>query len=93
MTTEMTPITENSAGEQMLEGERGPLHALEEKIAHLLNKYQTVKKERDELVAALDLEREKTFSLERKMESLSQDKEKVKERIDQLLQRLKGIEI
>jgi chromosome segregation ATPase len=84
---------ENRTGEQMPEGERSPLHALEEKIAHLLNRYQTIKKERDELAAALDLEREKTFSLERRMESLSQDKEKVKAKIDQLLQRLKGIEI
>ncbi len=93
MTTEIASNLENLIGEQLLEGDRGPLYALEEKIAHLLNKYQMIKKERDELVMALDLEKEKTISLERKMESLSQDKEKVKARIDQLLQRLKGIEI
>ena len=93
MTTEIASTLDNSTGEPLLEGDRGPLYFLEEKIAHLLNKYQMIKKERDELAMALDLEKEKTISLERKMESLSQDKEKVKARIDQLLQRLKGIEI
>jgi chaperonin cofactor prefoldin len=41
---------------------------------------------------ALDQEREKGRSLGKRLETLSQDKEKVKTRIDQLLHRLKGID-
>ncbi len=76
-----------------LEKERGPLEKLEEKIGNLLLKYEDLKKERDELAAALDREKERGRRLGKEMESLSQDKEKVKGRIDQLLQRLKGIDI
>jgi hypothetical protein len=75
----------------VLEEERGLLGNLEEKIGHLLIKYQELKKERDELAVALDVEREKMVQLEKKF--LSQDREKVKARIDQLLHRLKGIDI
>jgi chromosome segregation ATPase len=77
----------------VLEEERGLLGNLEEKIGHLLIKYQELKKERDELAVALDVEREKMVQLEKKLEFLSQDREKVKARIDQLLHRLKGIDI
>jgi len=75
------------------EEERGLLGDLEEKIGYLLMKYQELKNERDELAAALGLEKEKMIRLERKLELFSQDKEKVKTRIDQLLHRLKGVGI
>ena len=75
------------------EEEREFLGNLEEKIGHLLMKYQELMKERDELAAELDAEREKRIRLEKKMELLSQDREKVKTRIDQLLHRLKSIDI
>jgi chromosome segregation ATPase len=75
------------------EEERGPLGDLEERVGHLLKKYQGIKKERDDLAAALDVEKEKMSRLEKKMEMLSQDREKVKTRIDQLLHRLKSVDI
>jgi len=75
------------------EEERGFLGNLEEKVGHLLIKYQELLKERDELAAELDGEREKRVRLEKKMEFLSQDREKVKTRIDQLLHRLKSVDI
>ena len=75
------------------EDEQGLLRDLEEKIGYLLIKYQELKNERDELAVALDVEREKMIRLEKKLELLSQDREKVKTRIDQLLHRLKGVEI
>jgi len=77
----------------VLEEERGLLGNLEEKIGHLLIKYQELKKDRDELAVTLGLEREKMVELEKKLELLSQDREKIKARIDQLLHRLKGIEL
>lgn len=75
------------------EGERGLLGDLEEKIGHLLVKYQELKKERDELVAVLSMEREKITRLEKKLELLSQDRDKVKTRIDQLLYRLRSVDM
>jgi len=75
------------------EEDRGALGNLEEKIGHLLVRYQEMKKEREEFATALDVEREKVTRLERKLELLSQDKEKVKTRIDQLLLQLKGVDI
>jgi chromosome segregation ATPase len=75
------------------EGEPELLENLEEKIGYLLTRYQELKKERDELAVALDMEREKMAPMERRLEFLSQDREKVKTRIDQLLHRLKGIDI
>jgi hypothetical protein len=41
----------------------------------------------------LNQEQGKIQGLEKRLEILSSDKEKVKERIDQLLQRLKGIDL
>jgi chromosome segregation ATPase len=81
--------TENGA----LEEERGLLGNLEEKIEHLLVKYQELRKERDEFAIALSVEKERMVRLEKKLELISQDREKVKTRIDQLLLRLKGIDI
>ncbi len=75
------------------EVDQGPLRNLEEKVSFLLKKYHELKKERDELAIALDAGREKMIRLEKKMELLSQDREKVKTRIDQLLYRLKSIDI
>jgi chromosome segregation ATPase len=75
------------------EDERGLLRDLEEKIGHLLVKYQELKNERDELAIALDRENEKMIRLEKRLELLSQDREKVKTRIDHLLHRLKGVGI
>jgi transposase len=74
------------------EEDRGALLKLEEMVSKLLIKYHELKREKDELVSVLDQEREKGRSLEKRLEALSQDKEKVKTRIDQLLHRLKGID-
>ncbi len=69
------------------------LENLEEKISELLAKYQDLVDERERLLSALKEEREKRLEIEKKMELLSQDRERVKMRIDQLLQRLRGIEL
>jgi chromosome segregation ATPase len=74
------------------EEEQGLFGDLEEKVHHLLAKFHELEKERDRLAAALDKEREKVIQLEKKMKLLSQDREKVKTRIDQLLHRFKSIE-
>jgi hypothetical protein len=74
------------------EEDRGALVKLEEIVGKLLAKYHEIKKEKDELAVILDQEREKGRNLEKRLEILSQDKEKVKTRIDQLLHRLKGID-
>jgi chromosome segregation ATPase len=80
--------------ERIIPGEeQGPLRNLEEKVGFLLKKYQELKKERDQLVVALDAEKTKIVRLEKKLELLSHDREKVKTRIDQLLYRLKSIDI
>ena len=65
---------------------------IEEKIDHLLAKFHDLQKERDNLLAAMDVEKEKVIQLEKKLKLLSQDREKVKIRIDQLLHRFKGID-
>jgi chromosome segregation ATPase len=65
---------------------------LEEKIRNLLAKFHELKKERDNLAVALDLERGKVVQLEKKLKLLSQDREKVKTRIDQLLHRFGSID-
>jgi hypothetical protein len=80
-------------GEPMTEEDRSALGTLEERIGHLLTRFQELRKEKEELTAALNMEREKAHRLEKKLELLSQDKEKVKTRIDQLLLQLKGIDI
>ncbi len=75
------------------EDDRGLLGDLEEKIGHLLTRYQELKNERDELASRLDMEKEKLARLEKRLELFSQDRETVKTRIDHLLHRLKGVEI
>jgi chromosome segregation ATPase len=74
------------------EEEQGWFGNLEEKIRHLLAKFHELKKERDHLAAALDIERGKVIQLEKKLKLLSQDREKVKTRIDQLLHRFGSID-
>ena len=80
--------TEKMASEE----EQGLLGNLEEKVRHLLTKFHELKKERDNLVVALEAEKEKVIQLEKKLKLLSQDREKVKTRIDQLLHRFKNID-
>jgi len=80
--------TEKMASEE----EQGLLGNLEEKVRHLLTKFHELKKEKDNLVAALEAEKEKVIQLEKKLKLLSQDREKVKTRIDQLLHRFKNID-
>lgn len=75
------------------EEERNLFGVLEEKIGHLLTKYQELMKENDKLAAEVDAEREKRIRLEKRMELLSQDRENVKTRIDQLLHRLRSIDL
>ncbi len=75
-----------------LDEEHGLFGNLEERVHHLLAKFHELEKERDRLAAALGKEREKVVQLEKKMKLLSQDREKVKVRIDQLLHRFKSID-
>jgi len=78
--------------EMASEEEQGLLGNLEERVTHLLARFHELQKERDNLVTALDAEKEKVIQLEKKLKLLSQDREKVKVRIDQLLHRFKGID-
>ena len=72
------------------EVESNPLKDLEQKVTELLKAFQEIKRERDGLVSALGIEREKLTRLEKKLEFLAQEREKIKLRIDQVLHRLKG---
>ncbi len=74
------------------EEEQGLLGNLEEKISHLLARFHDLQKEKGDLVAALGVEKDKVIQLEKKLKLLSQDREKVKSRIDQLLHRFKSID-
>jgi len=74
------------------EEDRGALGKIEEMVGKLLTQHQELKGERDAILVSLEEERERGRRLEEKLEILSQDKEKVKTRIDQLLHRLKGID-
>ena len=78
--------------EKMVSEEQGLLGNLEEKVRHLLIKFHELKKERDHLVTTLEVEKEKVNQLEKKLRFLSQDREKVKTRIDQLLHSFKNID-
>jgi FtsZ-binding cell division protein ZapB len=75
------------------EEERNLFGALEEKISYLLTRYQELMREKDKLADEVETEREKRIRLEKKMELLSQDRDKVKNRIDQLLHRLRNIDL
>jgi len=84
---------QNPVDPKMPEEEKNFLVTLEEKVGHLLIKYQELMKERDSLSTALNAEREARIRLEKKMELLSMDRDKVRGRIDQLLHRLKSIDV
>jgi DNA repair ATPase RecN len=71
----------------------GLLGDLEERIDDLLRELHELRREKEESVATLGLEREKVNRLEKRLELLSQDKEKVKIKIDHLLHRLKGVDL
>ncbi len=86
-------VLDEKTEEKVLGEERNPLGNLEVKVGSLLKKYQELKRERDELAVALDGEKEKMIRLGKKLELLSQDREKVKTRLDQLLHRLKTVDI
>jgi chromosome segregation ATPase len=73
------------------EGDPNLLKNLEEKVSDLLKAFQEIKRERDSLASALGIEKEKSIRLEKKLEFFSQEREKIKIKIDQLLQRLKGV--
>ena len=64
---------ENQAEKMSSEEEQGLLGNLEEKVRHLLTKFHELKKERDNLVAALEAEKEKVIQLEKRLKLLSQD--------------------
>ena len=85
-------ISSDKKTDMTSEEEKGLLGNIEEKIDHLLAKFHDLQKERDNLLAAMDVEKEKVIQLEKKLKLLSQDREKVKIRIDQLLHRFKGID-
>jgi phage shock protein A len=84
---------QNQSEKATSEEEKGLFGVLEEKIGHLLTKYQELVKEKEKLTSEVEVEREKRIRLEKKMELLSQDREKVKTRIDQLLHRLRNVDI
>jgi len=75
------------------EEDRNLLGALEEKVNHLLAKFQELLREKERLADEVEVEREKRIRLEKKLELLSQDREKVKVRIDHLLHRLRSIDL
>lgn len=72
-------------------GDLNLLKNLEEKVSDLLRAFQEIKRERDGLALALGMEKEKSTRLEKKLEFFSEEREKVKIRIDQVLHRLKGV--
>ena len=73
------------------EGDLNFLKNLEEKVSDLLKAFQEIKRERDGLALALGIEKEKSTRLEKKLAFFSEEREKVKIKIDQLLHRLKGV--
>jgi len=84
-------LLDRKTEEMMSEGESGPLKSLEEKVSDLLGEFQDLKKERDSLARALDAEKERLNRMEKRLEILCQEREKIKIRIDQILHRLKGV--
>lgn len=76
----------------LLEEEKNLFSLLEEKVHSLLTKYQDLKMERDRLADEVESEKEKRIRLEKRLELFSQDRERVKIKIDQLLHRLQNID-
>ena len=91
MTEEIS--SKNQSVKTVPEEEKNLFGALEEKIGDLLTKCQELMREKDKLAAEVDVEREKRIRLEKRMELLSQDRENVKTRIDQLLHRLRSVDL
>ena len=83
----------NKLDDLLPEEETGVFGPLENRVDFLLDKIQELTRQRDELTAAIDSEREKARRLEKRLELFTQDRENVKTRIDQLLHRLKGIDL
>ena len=83
---------EKQTEEMVSEEGQGLFGNLEEKVRSLLIKFHELKRERDHLAATLEVEKEKVIQLEKKLKLLSQDRDKVKTRIDQLLHRFKNID-
>ena len=73
------------------EGDLNGLKNLEDKVSDLLKAFQEIKRERDGLASALGMEKERSTRLEKKLEFFSQERDKIKLRIDQLLHRLIGV--
>ncbi len=86
-------ILENSIGPLAAEEEGRPFDSLEDAVKRLLIHHHEMLKKNEEFARALRLERERNDRLERKLEVLSVDREKVKTRIDQLLLQLKVLDI
>ncbi|MCX8118716.1 MAG: hypothetical protein N3G78_12425 [Desulfobacterota bacterium] len=58
-----------------------------------MRRYQELLKEKEDLAAELDREKERRIQLEKRMEILSQDRETIRDRIDSLLHRLRHIDL
>ncbi len=86
-------VLEGNIDELVAEEERRPFGRIEEAVRHLLIRYDEILKENEELARTLRMERERNERLEKKLEILSVDREKVKTRIDQLLLQLKVLDI
>jgi hypothetical protein len=84
---------EKSAGPLAVEEGSRPLDSLEEAVKRLLSRHHEALKKNEELIRALRLERERNDRLEQKLEVLTVDREKVKTRVDQLLLRLKVLDV
>ena len=91
MEAEISLRRKPSDAESDPEGDLNFLRNLEEKVSDLLKAFQEIKRERDGLALALGIEKEKSTRLEKKLEFSSEEREKVKIKIDQLLHRLKGV--
>ena len=84
-------LISGAVSETTAEDATGTLETLKSKVDALLVTFQDLVRERNELVRALATQREVSRKLEKKIELISQDKEKVKSRVDRLLSRLSGM--
>jgi hypothetical protein len=86
-------ILEKGIDQVVEESDSRPLGRLEEAVKHLLIRYHEILEENEALARASRQEKERNDRLEKKMQMLSVDREKVKTRIDQLLLQLKVLDI
>jgi phage shock protein A len=89
----MEEISLETSSEMISSEDNKWFNILEDRVRILLTKVYELKKERDTLAHTLQDKKEKVAQLEKKVKLLSQDREKVKTRIDQLLLRFKGMDI